>query len=337
MIDYADFSVERFAMDEAFQRHVRHPTNESNQFWDQWLERHPHKVEEFNQARLLVLTIDFKKTLESEIPRELLFRKIQASIRAGKREAPPTTLSVHFYYKIAAVFFAFVLATFSLYFLTRKTIVSETTVSGEIRQLTLPDGSKVFLNANSSLAFNQSWEPGEDRKVMLTGEAFFDIVHTPDDDKFFVETDEALIEVLGTEFNVNARRDFTRVVLASGQVKISRTDAGPSLYLEPGDLVEVDQGGDEFIRRKVDPKQVTSWTKHQFIFKATPLGEIAQTLEDHYGWSIEFEDDSMKSHQFTGSVSTTSVENVEVLLFTISESFNLRLERNNDQLIFKTK
>lgn len=336
---YSDFSIENFIMDEKFQEWVKYPIIENNFFWENWLRQNPHKEKEVRQARLIILSLDFKKSAGKDIPKELLLKKIQSSIyEEDLINSPSNRRNLNFYYKIAAVFIGLLVSTVSLFLLINQPHEKFTTTYGEIKNITLPDGSSIVLNANSSVQFNSIWDSGEDREVWLHGEAFFNISHKNDNQKFLVRTDQLNVEVLGTRFNVNTRRNNTKVVLNSGKVKLNPKDQlDDEIYMDPGELVEFSGADKKITKKVVNPDHFSSWKTNQLIFKATPLSEVAQTLEDNYGWTVEFEDEIIKTYQFTGTVSTGSKENINILLFTISEVFNIEILEENNQMIFKYK
>lgn len=339
MKDYSNFSVENFITDENFQEWVKYPTTENKLFWEKWLRNNPHKKEEIQKARLIILSMDFRKTNQKDIPKEFLLERIQSTIHEGldyKVQTPPPF--IYNYYKVAAVFIGLLAVTVSLFLLTDQSTENFSTAYGEIKNLTLPDGSKLILNANSSIKFNKSWSSNEERKVWLQGEAFFEVIHKENNQKFLVRTDHLNVEVLGTQFNVNTRRNNTKVVLNTGKVKLATNELiNEEIFMDPGELVEFSGADKKITKKVVNPDQFSSWKTKQLIFKATQLSEIAQVLEDNYGWKIEFEEEIIKTYQFTGTVSTESKDNIKLLLFTISEAFNIELIEENDQMIFKYK
>ena len=339
MMEYSDNNVERFIMDDNFQNWVKHPTAESASFWEKWIAEHPEDAEEIQKARLIILSMDFKKTAEKEIPRHLLLERIQAAIHEGQRNIIPIKSNfANIYYKVAAVFLGLIICTAALYLLTHGSSEGYSTAYGEIKNLILPDGSTIVLNANSSVHFENNWEDHKAREVWLKGEAFFKIIHQEDHQKFVVHTGQLDVEVLGTEFNVATRRNKTKVVLASGKVKLNTKGiTDDELYMDPGESVELSGDDNKIIKRRVNPDQFSSWRRKQLVFKATPLAEIAQTLEDNYGWESTFKEDTIKTYQFTGTVSTESVEEIELLLVAISEAFNIEVLKEDNEIIFKKK
>jgi len=148
---------------------------------------------------------------------------------------------------------------------------------GETRALTLPDGSTVTLNANSSVRFNRfgfgtqlpnylsAIQPS--RRVYLTGEADFRVRHLPNHQHFVVLTPKGLnVTVLGTEFTVLGRARKTQVALRSGKVELTLAQKSeqPPLTMQPGDVVVLEPTG-QFARRRIrNPEAVAAWKNHRF-------------------------------------------------------------------------
>ena len=110
------------------------------------------------------------------------------------------------------------------------------TAYGEIKSFVLPDGSLVKLHANSQVSFVEEWEVGVDREVFLKGEAYFEVEKKPQTQaKFSVFTNDLKVEVLGTEFNVDTRKEKTEVVLNEGSIKLQLKDqAKQRILMKPG-------------------------------------------------------------------------------------------------------
>jgi ferric-dicitrate binding protein FerR (iron transport regulator) len=215
-------------------------------------------------------------------------------------------------------------------------MITYTTDYGESQALTLPDGSLVTLNAHSTLRSAAQWKPDQPREVWLDGEAFFEVrkktgvARTPvlPSSRFIVHTNDLLIEVLGTKFNVNNRRATTRVVLNSGKISLHRSvAASPELVMEPADMVEYSQASRQLVKRKVNPAVYAAWVDKKLVFHETPLGEIAQLLEDNYGLKLELGNEQLARRKFTGSVAT---DDPELLLTAIATSFQLKVNRHEN-------
>ena len=156
---------------------------------------------------------------------------------------------------------------------------------GMSRRLVLPDGSRVWLNAESSLSYPGSFGGRERREVTLQGEAYFEValdsLHP-----FVVETAALQAQVLGTSFNVRAYSpEDTRVTLLRGSVKVSDRHRG-ELLLRPG------EGTDSSLDRKTvdDAEDCRAWTDGRFAFDDAPLVEIMRELGRWYNVDIVFTD-----------------------------------------------
>lgn len=217
-----------------------------------------------------------------------------------------------------------------------------TTAYGEQRRITLPDGSQVVLNANSTLETAATWGPEQAREVWLDGEAYFSVTHlaapdvqniagAPANTKFVVHSGPLDVSVLGTKFNVNSRNGDTRVVLASGKVQVNtRRGAAPdSLLMKPGDLVQFHARQATYSRKKVNPALYTAWKEYRFIFNDTPLPEIGRLLEETYGYTVIIEDKALVNKKLTGELDT---HDPDVLLHALSASFNIRVQKENQVL-----
>ncbi len=151
-----------------------------------------------------------------------------------------------------------------------------------------------------------------------------------------VHTGQLNVRVLGTEFNVSNRHEQTTVVLNSGSVKLETgsPDTRKDVLMKPGDLVQFSEKDQSFTRKAVNPEKFSSWTQNQLIFDNTPLKEIAQVLEDTYGMKIIFADPKLAARTFTATI---PVSKPDILLTALSESLNLRVSRNDNEIILERK
>jgi ferric-dicitrate binding protein FerR (iron transport regulator) len=215
-----------------------------------------------------------------------------------------------------------------------QTITVETAY-GESRALFLPDGSKVTLNSNSKIQYKPNNFSGSKREISLMGEAFFSVVHEKNRRSFVVHTDELQVEVLGTKFNVNSRRGKTRVVLQEGKVKLDLDSSKePALLMKPGELVEFTEQKDVTVKKQVEAANYTAWRNNQLLFSSTSLREIAQMLEDNYGYKVQFTDPDLAERHFTG---TSSSENLNELFEKLSIVFGMEIKQGSDTIIMRYK
>ena len=352
---YLDYSINDFVVDEYFQRWVLLPDPDVNCFWESWLAQNPEKEKLVDEAREIVQTINFRRY---DLPKDQSL-KVWENINIGiddyenhqkqkdSAESDPHMPMVRHWYIIAAIFLGIAIIS-SVWFLFRAPtkMMEYVTEYGETRTIVLPDSSTVILNSNSTLKYYLDWKKEKEnsgktsnteRKVWLEGEAYFNVLKSNSEanrSKFIVHTSNLDVEVLGTIFNVNNRRGKTEVVLNSGEVKLHTNFEAPykeSLIIKPGELVEFSGESKQFIRKDVDPEIYSSWRNNKMIFDEIPLKEIALILRDNYGIKVIFENSEMANKKFKG---TFPADNIEVLLSTLSMSFDIRISKKKNQITF---
>lgn len=155
---------------------------------------------------------------------------------------------------------------------------------GNQYQLILPDGSKVWLNAGSSLQFPVSFT-GDQRKVKLSGEGYFDIAHDAQK-AFVVAIHNTEIEVLGTEFNVMAYGDepAAKATLVKGSIRL--TSGSQKTLLQPGREGTIKATG--ITVNEVDVDQVVAWKNGMISFADAPLDVVMRQIARWYDVDISF-------------------------------------------------
>lgn len=203
-----------------------------------------------------------------------------AGIRTGRRRAGGT------YWKAAGVAVLALVAIGEFAMLMKPVETTETvslvTAPSSKGDFYLPDGSHVWLNADSRLSYKTS----SPRSVTLQGEAFFDV--TRDGSDFTVKTKDLDIKVLGTRFNVRSNPLFgqDQVSLLSGKVEVGA--CGTTQQLQPGEKVEFADGA--LTKRTADVTIDACWTGEEIVFQNAPLNDILESLEHWY--SINFQTSS---------------------------------------------
>lgn len=204
---------------------------------------------------------------------------------------------------------------------------------GQIRSVRLSDGSTVELNANSWLQVRNTWGLTPQREVWLKGEGFFSITRQADLRKFTVHTDQLMVEVLGTKFNVAHRRNRTTVVLSEGKVKLTaNTGRKESLLMQPGDYIELSEKDTVFNRKTVAPEKYTLWKENELFFENAPLPEVLQKVEDYYGVKIILQDTTAAGKRFTSSLPN---DNIDVVLKSIASVYHLEVSRKQNRVILR--
>ena len=207
-------------------------------------------------------------------------------------------------------------------------MTSVATPRGGTYQITLPDGTKVWLNAASSLSFPSTFQGLGNRKVELSGEAYFEVTK----DKahpFIVQTDKQEVEVLGTHFNINSYADepSTKTTLLEGSVRV----VSASRHLDPSpssrqsaatrDLLNVTlkpnqqailTGPTQLNVASVDGNDIIAWKEGKFKCKSETLESLMRKVARWYNVDVVYEDLEVKSETFSGTLSR--FDNVSKLL-----------------------
>lgn len=193
------------------------------------------------------------------------------------------------------------------------------TPKGGHYKIVLPDGTKVWLNAGSSLTYRTSLNDGwVERKVVLVGEAYFEVIKMGQKTPFIVKTDKQEVIVLGTHFNINSYRDEadTKTTLLKGSVKVF--SKGGDAILKPG---EQSVTNDSTIQlNAVDIDQAVAWKNGEFMFSKELLGEIMKKIERWYDVDVVYVDQRLENKVFNGTISKfKNVSQVLKMLETTGE------------------
>jgi transmembrane sensor len=191
--------------------------------------------------------------------------------------------------------------------------------------LILADGTKVWLNAASSITFPVAFT-GKDRIVTITGEVYFEVAHNAAQ-PFRVKANGQMIEDIGTAFNVNAYSDepVVTTTLLQGSVRVSLTDNQTSVVLKPGDQAKA-ANGELKLKSNVDLDGAVAWKSGIFQFKNTRIDEVLRQAARWYDVDVDYQQ-GIPDQTFSGKIS----ENVNLsgLLDILSYSgVHFRIEGN---------
>ena len=185
--------------------------------------------------------------------------------------------------------------------------------SGKSSDVVLPDGSKVELNSQSTIVYNNDNKLSQ-RRVRLIGEAHFKVTKNPEK-PFIVSTEFFDVVVLGTTFNVKTYKsdDIQVVSLLEGKVKLTTRHSGnnTSIYLTPNQKAIYHKRTGELSVKATDNSSETAWMKGILTFHSEPLNHIKLELERKYDVHIQMDCPSIENDPFTGSFDNKTL--VEVL------------------------
>lgn len=198
---------------------------------------------------------------------------------------------------------------------------------GQKACITLPDGSKAWLNSRSKLTYNPDYNKKK-RLLQLDGEAYFEVAHNPDK-PFIVQSHDICVEALGTAFGVKAYDEDNLIssILMHGKVKVTTPDR--LSVLRPNERILYDK-----ITRKTTQAAVTNavdftgWIHNELRFENESLGEIAKNIQRIYNVEIIFASERLKNLRYTGTVNNNSLENVlNIITLTSPISFKTDKQR----------
>ncbi len=295
-------------------------------FWDNWLRENPSKKQLVFDARDILVGVKFNKSYVSEEKTLDAWEKFEQNVTNTNK-----VYKIPFYknikYQSIAATIVLLISISAFYLASKPTTVTHKTAYGEIIDITLPDRTKVKLNSNSSLSYNND----DVREVILEGEAFFNVEKKPATSaKFFVITEDLKVEVYGTSFNVNNRNTRTQVFLEEGNIAL-KLNNGIQKKMIPGDLVSYSYKADKIIEEKriLRPELQTSWKNGSLIFDRATLETAMSKIEDTYGITAVFEDDASKTVLITGAVPT---QDLEICIKTIEKSAQVTIVNQDNKL-----
>lgn len=201
-------------------------------------------------------------------------------------------------------------------------------------QLTLSDGTKVWLNSESSLTYPAEFK-GDTRLVELSGEAFFEVAENKDQ-PFQVHTGGQVIQVLGTSFNVYSYSEETQVqtTLVEGSVQVYlETDTSSSETLKPNQQSVWVKGEPIISIQQVEVEEFISWKNGWFFFNDKPLEKIMVDVSRWYDVEVEFEDAASKQIPFTGKI--PKYENLEEVLSLLEKTKEVEFIQERRKVLVK--
>ncbi len=336
---YRQLSFEELIIDPKFRRWVFSPTKERSMFWQGLMERYSETSDKIFEARSFLLATKFHFEVKRYSEKEVEANLIEV---LGRRDRDHQTLLRSLYKKLKdwsvtgrwmiAACGLFVVIIGGWFILSNK---SESKIYltnyGQWEQLSLPDGSEVHLNANSKLTLGNDWSGGSIQKVWLEGEAFFDVrKKASTDSKFQVIVGELVIEVLGTQFNVQKRGEETEVFLKEGKIKLDM--AGKLEYMEPGQFIKYSDEKRQVISRRTVPQEsYTSW-KEGTLTIDTSVEEFLEEIREIYGVEIDLIDSTLLDEIRNFSV---PMENLETLIPILSTSLGRQITQDGNKLLIR--
>lgn len=349
MIDRSHFNSEDFLVDSTFQQYCAGTDKLCVGYWEKYIKAHPEQAEVITEAKKLFFILSGnKQPINNQLD----------SFKENFNTAPKTFKINPSWLKIAAAilligFIGFIYQNYNNKKSDETVAVAQVfkTKTGERKKITLSDGTTVLLNAKSSLSISKDFNT-KLREVVLTGEAYFDVVHNKEK-PFQVHTAEFNINVLGTSFNVKAYPDevTSEATLINGLITMEAVNGnGGTITLKPSQKVTFYKNLPQTQAKKVlkpastrpeitinhytvikDSTIVeTAWTKNRIEIYDQDFDEIKGVLEKWFNVEIKFADPEIEKYRFTA---TFINENIDQVMSTLQKVENFKYEIKGNQVI----
>lgn len=263
---------------------------------EEWLAASPENEKVLEQLYFTLQVTNRLHVMESVNPELSLIRFKSRIQKQNKKVSLYRTWSVM--QKVAAVLFIPVLVLSAYLFMQvgekQVRMIEVRTNPGVVSKFELPDGTKVWLNAGSTLSYPENFWP-ERRLVQLTGQGYFEVTKNPDK-PFIVEVDPTYsVEVLGTTFNISAYKDdeIIETTLVEGSVKLNiSAGSGKEVYqiLKPNEKAEFFRTTNKLNIESVNADYDTAWRNGEMIFRNNSMGQVLRMLSRHYNVQFDVKD-----------------------------------------------
>ena len=344
MIDRSKFEPEDFLIDTTFQHYCAGTDALSEAYWKKYITQHPEQLKTIIEAENLYRMLSGNKAKLNEA--------VQTYRQSfDERKIPIKKISIWWSAAASVLLIIGVASYFVVKDKPKPTVYAGTyaTVGGQRKQVTLPDGSTVLLNAKSSIKLDKDFNK-TNRTVLLEGEAYFDVKHN-DKSPFKVFTSDFHINVLGTAFNVKAYPDenTAETTLIRGLITMQTTGEMGIITLKPSQKVTFYKNA---AQEKVQPNhkrkinsnrpeitinhyQVikentvleTAWTQNKLELYDQDFAQLKPTLEKWYNVEISFADADVQKYRFTATFTNESLEQALEALKQV-EKFNYEIKGN---------
>lgn len=312
-----DYNIDDLINNESFQGYVLSNKSIDKEYWENWLLENSDKKEEFYQAMHFLDSISIKEINVIRRHKDADLEKLIKSIyKLPKNKISYLKKYTKPFLQYAAIFIVALILGFSISHFTEvlkplqvaSVNIEKMNPKGQKSIIMLPDGSRVYLNSNSHLKYENDPIAGE-RIIHLTGEAFFEVAKD-EERPLVVYTNGIKTTAVGTSFNINAydHNSSAKVYLKSGKVEVQSENN--FIHLSPGEGVSFNTTNNKLMRVTLDAHKVLGWKSNLIIFDNSNLEEVVRTLENWYGITINVEGKSNSKWRINGEFENEKLENI---------------------------
>lgn len=214
----------------------------------------------------------------------------------------------------------------------KEELVIASAAYGQVREMILPDGTKVWLNQSSQLKYPRTFE-GRERHVYLEGEAYFEVARNHER-PFTVNSSAMDVRVLGTSFNIKCRpgNSIAETTLVEGEVEVKEKLDKGKITLSPGQKAVLNRVTGRMQVKQVDAKMEIVWHNDLIPFDKSSIFQIAAVLERFYGVKIILSPDVDSTKTYSGVLKKK--DSIESVLNSLRNSIPFNYKKVDDNNIF---
>jgi len=304
---------------------------------EQWMESNDGNRVYFAQFKT-IWEESKKLAAVSEVDEEAAWMRFKIKLNEPKQQepkqpAPVKQINRFAWLRIAALFIIVIGAAWIFYTINKPAPI-ETLVASSgnaILNDTLPDGSTVILNKNSSLTYPDRFKEAT-RSVALKGEAFFHV--TPNKEQpFTIQVNDVMVKVVGTSFNIRSDSGSTEIIVETGIVQV--THKGQMVELRPGEKLVVEETDTTLEKQKETDQLYNYYRSREFVCDNTPLWKLVDVLNKAYNANIVIERPELKTRQLTTTFSNESLDTILDIIKETFSDYNVVIEKKEDRIILR--
>jgi ferric-dicitrate binding protein FerR (iron transport regulator) len=336
--------VRDFLKDAYFVSWVNRPDEKSDAYWKQWIALHPEQRNTIKIAREMISSFQYQQTYR--LPQEQ-YDTILRNLRTKQISTyylNQNSGNHRWFLKTAATILLLIGAAYFFWQMSGTEVapvpepiteIIRQTQKGEKLTFSLPDGSRVRLNANSKLTSPSKFTQGA-RRVSLEGEALFEVTENQKS-PFIIVSGDMHTRVLGTSFNVRAYQDEANMAVAVVSGKVSVQGSGTAeVFLKPNEVSFYNHVSHSLLTRRQDISDLIAWSKDILIFDKDSEQEVWKKLENWYGVNIIVQHQPVILGNYSGRFHDESLERV-LLGISYASEFAFEIRDNKDVVITKIK
>ncbi|PWS26322.1 hypothetical protein DHW03_16185 [Pedobacter yonginense] len=335
-MNYNLYLAEDFATDESFIAYYLKTDVNAIKFWEDWISHHPEKIDEiFNAEQILALM--YLRLPDEEFQSESSRFDDFLNVVAAEQISTKRKFTFRHSTILTAIAASVIVVIFAIFYFSPAnqslTYITKHNGNGKISSFYLSDGTKVILNANSSIKLPEVF--GTDKRdVSLTGEAFFEVAKDPSR-PFTVEANGTKTTVLGTKFNVSAygNSSHIQVALQEGSVEFSANADRDKMRLRPMEMATFSKNSKTLVRTAFNLDAVSSWKTGQITFHHATFQDISERFKNSYG-IVLIDQSGKKDWNYSGHFVKTDYLSI---IKSICFAENLNFKQTNQTIELKLK